>query len=83
MSGQGVDRHLFALYIVSQFLHRQSPFLDQVGVQGKGKEGDVGIRKEQQSGHLRRPGQESKGERRDGKGAESRGEGRGLRKKRE
>ncbi|KAF6077170.1 carnitine palmitoyltransferase 1C [Phyllostomus discolor] len=30
MSGQGVDRHLFALYIVSQFLHRQSPFLDQV-----------------------------------------------------
>ncbi|KAB0390644.1 hypothetical protein E2I00_004610, partial [Balaenoptera physalus] len=36
MSGQGVDRHLFALYIVSQFLHLQSPFLDQVGVQGKG-----------------------------------------------
>ena len=31
MSGQGVDRHLFALYIVSQFLHLQSPFLDQVG----------------------------------------------------
>ncbi|XP_061028585.1 carnitine O-palmitoyltransferase 1, brain isoform isoform X4 [Eubalaena glacialis] len=30
MSGQGVDRHLFALYIVSQFLHLQSPFLDQV-----------------------------------------------------
>ncbi|KAM5297911.1 palmitoyl thioesterase CPT1C isoform 3-T3 [Glossophaga mutica] len=30
MSGQGVDRHLFALYIVSQFLHRQSPFLEQV-----------------------------------------------------
>lgn len=36
MSGQGVDRHLFALYIVSQFLRLQSPFLDQVGVQGKG-----------------------------------------------
>lgn len=36
MSGQGVDRHLFALYIVSQFLHLRSPFLDQVGVQGKG-----------------------------------------------
>ncbi|XP_043292903.1 carnitine O-palmitoyltransferase 1, brain isoform isoform X2 [Cervus canadensis] len=30
MSGQGVDRHLFALYIVSQFLRLQSPFLDQV-----------------------------------------------------
>ncbi|XP_029780754.1 carnitine O-palmitoyltransferase 1, brain isoform isoform X2 [Suricata suricatta] len=30
MSGQGIDRHLFALYIVSQFLHLQSPFLDQV-----------------------------------------------------
>ncbi|KAM9047147.1 palmitoyl thioesterase CPT1C isoform 6-T6 [Megaptera novaeangliae] len=30
MSGQGVDRHLFALYVVSQFLHLQSPFLDQV-----------------------------------------------------
>ncbi|XP_032341391.1 carnitine O-palmitoyltransferase 1, brain isoform isoform X2 [Camelus ferus] len=30
MSGQGVDRHLFALYIVSQLLHLQSPFLDQV-----------------------------------------------------
>lgn len=35
MSGQGVDRHLFALYIVSQFLHLRSPFLDQVGVQRK------------------------------------------------
>ncbi|XP_004409952.1 PREDICTED: carnitine O-palmitoyltransferase 1, brain isoform isoform X1 [Odobenus rosmarus divergens] len=30
MSGQGVDRHLFALYIVSEFLHLRSPFLDQV-----------------------------------------------------
>ncbi|XP_066230123.1 palmitoyl thioesterase CPT1C isoform X1 [Saccopteryx leptura] len=30
MCGQGFDRHLFALYIVSQFLHLQSPFLDQV-----------------------------------------------------
>ncbi|XP_071460434.1 palmitoyl thioesterase CPT1C isoform X7 [Marmota flaviventris] len=36
MCGQGVDRHLFALYIVSRFLHVQSPFLAQVGVQGKG-----------------------------------------------
>ncbi|XP_077887754.1 palmitoyl thioesterase CPT1C isoform X3 [Ictidomys tridecemlineatus] len=30
MCGQGVDRHLFALYIVSRFLHVQSPFLAQV-----------------------------------------------------
>ncbi|KAM9632762.1 palmitoyl thioesterase CPT1C [Trichechus inunguis] len=30
MSGQGVDRHLFTLYIVSRFLHLQSPFLAQV-----------------------------------------------------
>ncbi|XP_006868273.1 PREDICTED: carnitine O-palmitoyltransferase 1, brain isoform isoform X2 [Chrysochloris asiatica] len=30
MSGQGVDRHLFSLYIVSRFLHLQSPFLAQV-----------------------------------------------------
>ncbi|XP_027947440.1 carnitine O-palmitoyltransferase 1, brain isoform isoform X2 [Eumetopias jubatus] len=30
MSGQGVDRHLFALNIVSEFLHLRSPFLDQV-----------------------------------------------------
>ncbi|XP_036163139.1 carnitine O-palmitoyltransferase 1, brain isoform isoform X3 [Myotis myotis] len=30
MSGQGVDRHLFALHIVSQLLHLQAPFLDQV-----------------------------------------------------
>ncbi|XP_023562449.1 carnitine O-palmitoyltransferase 1, brain isoform [Octodon degus] len=30
LSGQGVDRHLFALYIVSQFLDMQSPFLAQV-----------------------------------------------------
>lgn len=30
MSGQGTDRHLFALYIVSRFLHMPSPFLTQV-----------------------------------------------------
>ncbi|XP_076987215.1 palmitoyl thioesterase CPT1C isoform X2 [Tamandua tetradactyla] len=30
MTGQGVDRHLFALYIVSRFLRLQSPFLAQV-----------------------------------------------------
>ncbi|XP_055469414.1 carnitine O-palmitoyltransferase 1, brain isoform isoform X2 [Psammomys obesus] len=30
MSGQGIDRHLFALYVMSRFLHMQSPFLTQV-----------------------------------------------------
>lgn len=30
MSGQGTDRHLFALYIMSRFLHMPSPFLTQV-----------------------------------------------------
>lgn len=30
MSGQGIDRHLFALYIMSRLLHMQSPFLTQV-----------------------------------------------------
>ncbi|XP_045433094.1 carnitine O-palmitoyltransferase 1, brain isoform isoform X2 [Pipistrellus kuhlii] len=30
MSGQGVDRHLFALFIVSQLLRLPAPFLDQV-----------------------------------------------------
>ncbi|XP_036050703.1 carnitine O-palmitoyltransferase 1, brain isoform isoform X2 [Onychomys torridus] len=30
MSGQGIDRHLFALYITSRLLHMQSPFLTQV-----------------------------------------------------
>lgn len=30
MSGQGIDRHLFALYIMSRLLHVQSPFLTQV-----------------------------------------------------
>ncbi|XP_058136605.1 palmitoyl thioesterase CPT1C isoform X2 [Dasypus novemcinctus] len=30
MTGQGADRHLFALYIVSRFLRLQSPFLAQV-----------------------------------------------------
>ncbi|KAM6154794.1 palmitoyl thioesterase CPT1C isoform 2-T2 [Erethizon dorsatum] len=30
ISGQGVDRHLFALCVVSRFLHMQSPFLTQV-----------------------------------------------------
>ena len=38
MSGHGVDRHLFALYVVSQFLHLQSPFLDQVGSRERVKE---------------------------------------------
>ncbi|GAB1292039.1 Carnitine O-palmitoyltransferase 1, brain isoform [Apodemus speciosus] len=30
MSGQGIDRHLFALYIMSRLLHVQAPFLTQV-----------------------------------------------------
>ncbi|XP_049642140.1 carnitine O-palmitoyltransferase 1, brain isoform isoform X2 [Suncus etruscus] len=30
MTGRGVDRHLFALCLVAQFLHQPSPFLDQV-----------------------------------------------------
>ncbi|KAL1768948.1 carnitine O-palmitoyltransferase 1, brain isoform isoform X1 [Sigmodon hispidus] len=30
MSGQGIDRHLFALYVMSRFLHMNSPFLTQV-----------------------------------------------------
>ncbi|XP_027276512.1 carnitine O-palmitoyltransferase 1, brain isoform isoform X2 [Cricetulus griseus] len=30
MSGQGIDRHLFALYVTSRFLHMPSPFLTQV-----------------------------------------------------
>lgn len=34
MSGQGTDRHLFALYIMSRFLHVPSPFLTQVGAGG-------------------------------------------------
>lgn len=42
MSGQGVDRHLFALHIVSQLLHLQAPFLDQVGVQGSGEPREEG-----------------------------------------
>ncbi|XP_070943595.1 palmitoyl thioesterase CPT1C isoform X6 [Macaca nemestrina] len=36
MSGQGVDRHLFALYVVSRFLHLQSPFLTQADDHGYG-----------------------------------------------
>jgi carnitine O-palmitoyltransferase 1, liver isoform len=30
MCGQGVDRHLFALYIVSRYLELDSPFLKAV-----------------------------------------------------
>lgn len=30
ISGQGVDRHLFALYIVSKFLRLESPFLKKI-----------------------------------------------------
>lgn len=44
LSGQGVDRHLFALYIVSRLLRMQSPFLDQVGGPEKGLEKALGDR---------------------------------------
>lgn len=30
MSGHGIDRHLFALYIVSKYFQINSPFLDAV-----------------------------------------------------
>ncbi|OON16402.1 hypothetical protein X801_07786 [Opisthorchis viverrini] len=30
MSGKGVDRHLFALYVVSKFLHMDDQFLKKV-----------------------------------------------------
>ena len=30
MAGHGVDRHLFCLYVVSQWLNVESPFLDSV-----------------------------------------------------
>lgn len=80
MSGQGVDRHLFALYIVSQFLHLQSPFLDQVGRRERealqGKEGDVGKRRYQQKRELGRPGKRERKEWRGKRGLE-RGHGYG------
>ncbi|KAK0410863.1 hypothetical protein QR680_005367 [Steinernema hermaphroditum] len=30
MSGKGVDRHLFALYVVKRYLEEESPFLDKI-----------------------------------------------------
>ena len=30
MSGQGIDRHLFCLYVVSKYLNADSPFLKEV-----------------------------------------------------
>jgi hypothetical protein len=30
MSGKGIDRHLFCLYVLSKFLGLDSPFLQQV-----------------------------------------------------
>ena len=30
MSGQGIDRHLFCLYVVSRYLNLDSPFLKEV-----------------------------------------------------
>jgi len=30
MTGKGIDRHLFCLYVLSKFLNLDSPFLQQV-----------------------------------------------------
>ncbi len=30
MCGKGVDRHLFALYVVKRYLEEESPFLDKI-----------------------------------------------------
>jgi carnitine O-palmitoyltransferase 1 len=30
MSGKGIDRHLFCLYVLSKYLNMESPFLQQV-----------------------------------------------------
>jgi len=30
MSGKGIDRHLFCLYVLSKFFNMESPFLQQV-----------------------------------------------------
>jgi hypothetical protein len=32
MTGAGIDRHLFCLYVVSKYLGVSSPFLDKVSV---------------------------------------------------
>ena len=52
MSGQGIDRHLFALYIMSRLLHMQSPFLTQVRKKRSGGEGmaEEGGAKSQEGG---------------------------------
>lgn len=34
MTGAGIDRHLFCLYVVSKYLGVKSPFLAKVGVDG-------------------------------------------------
>lgn len=34
MTGAGIDRHLFCLYVVSRYLGVQSPFLAQVSPGG-------------------------------------------------
>ncbi len=36
MTGGGIDRHLFCLYIVSKYLGEESPFLKEVCNSGKG-----------------------------------------------
>jgi carnitine O-palmitoyltransferase 1 len=30
MSGKGIDRHLFCLYVLSKYFNMESPFLQQV-----------------------------------------------------
>lgn len=35
MTGAGIDRHLFCLYVVSKFLGVSSPFLAEVSVDGR------------------------------------------------
>lgn len=32
MTGEGIDRHLFCLYVVSKYLGVDSPFLKEVGL---------------------------------------------------
>ena len=34
MTGSGIDRHLFCLYVVSKYLGVESPFLKEVCVSG-------------------------------------------------
>lgn len=44
MTGAGIDRHLFCLYVVSRYLGVQSPFLAQVSPRGRGRAWHTGHR---------------------------------------